>query len=87
MLQRVTSYKDVAPSTELKNMEMLKKLELSVDAGLAIESFKHPLPKVFCGSAVDVGIGRGWLPGIPTLERWEDHHDLSGAQVSIKSSM
>ena len=87
VLQRVTSYKDVAPSTELKNMEMLKKLSLSADAGLAIESFKHPLPKVFRGSATDVGLGRGWLPGIPTPERWEDHHGLSGARVSIKSSM
>ena len=87
VLQRVTSYKDVAPSTELKNIEMLKKLSLSADAGLAIESFKHPLPKVFRGSATDVGIGRGWLPGIPTPERWEDHHGLSGARVSIKSSM
>ena len=87
VLQRVTSYKDVAPSTELKNMEMLKKLSLSADAGLAIESFKHPLPKVFRGSASDTGLGRGWLPGIPTPERWEDHHGLSGARVSIKSSM
>ena len=87
VLQRVTSYKDVAPSTELKNMEMLKKLSLSADSGLAIESFKHPLPKVFRGSATDTGLGRGWLPGIPTPERWEDHHGLSGARVSIKSSI
>ena len=87
VLQRVTSYKDVAPSTELKNMEMLKKLSLSADAGLAIESFKHPLPKVFRGSSSDMGLGKGWLPGIPTPERWEDHYGLSGARVSIKSSM
>ena len=87
VLQRVTSYKDVAPSTELKNMEMLKKLSLSADAGLAIESFKHPLPKVFRGSSNDMGLGKGWLPGIPTPERWEDHYGLSGARVSIKSSM
>ena len=87
VLQRVTSYKDVAPSTELKNMEMLKKLALSADAGLAIESFKHPLPKVFRGSATDVGLGKSWLPGIPSPERWEDHYGLSGARVSIKSSM
>ena len=87
MLQRVASYKDAVPSTELKNMEMLKKLSLSADAGLAIESYKHPLPKVFRGGVSDVGLGRGWLPGIPSPERWEDHHGLSGARVSIKSSM
>ena len=87
VLQRVTSYKDVAPTTELKNMEMLKKLALSADAGLAIESFKHPLPKVFRGNSTDVGIGKSWLPGIPTPERWEDHHGLSGARVQIRSSI
>ena len=88
ILQRVTSYKDVASSTELKNMEMLKKLSLSADAGLAIESFKHPLPKVFRGSSTtETGLGRGWLPGIPTPERWEDRHGLSGARIQIKSSI
>ena len=87
VLQRVTSYKDIAPSTELKNMEMLKKLSLSADSGLAIESFKHPLPKVFRGASTDVGMGRGWLPGIPTPERWEDHHGMTGARVSIKTSI
>ena len=67
---------------------MLKKLSLSADSGLAIESFKHPLPKVFRGSStLDVGIGRCWLPGIPTPERWEDYHGLSGAKISIKSSI
>ena len=34
---------------------------------------------------MDIGLGKGWLPGIPTPERWEDHYGLSGA--SIKSSM
>ena len=87
ILQRVTSYKDVASTTELKNMEMLKKLELSADAGLAIESFKHPLPKVFRGNSLEPATGRVWLPGIPTPERWEDMNGLIGARVSIKTSM
>ena len=87
VLQRVTSFKDVASSTELKNMEMLKKLDLSADAGLAIESFKHPLPKVFRGNSMETVTGKGWLPGIPTPERWEDRHGLSGARISIKTSL
>lgn len=87
-LERVVSFRDVASSAELKNMEVRKKLGLSADEALVLESFKHPLPKLFSGGASETAMAKSlvWLPGIPSPENWEDEYGTSGVRVIIKDN-
>ena len=82
-LERVKSFKDAASSTELKEMETRKKLSLSADEALVLESFKHPLPKVFNGGSSEDTLVTTWLPGIVSKRKWEDEYGLSGAKITI----
>ena len=86
-LERVKSFKDAASSTELKEMETRKKLELSADEALALESFKHPLPKVFNGGSSEDTLVTTWLPGITSKRKWEDEYGLSGAKITIRDNI
>ena len=86
-LERVKSFKDAASSTELKEMETRKKLELSADEALALESFKHPLPKVFNGGSSEDTLVTTWLPGITSKRKWEDDYGLSGAKITIRDNI
>ena len=86
-LERVKSFKDAASSTELKEMETRKKLELSADEALALESFKHPLPKVFNGGSSEDTLVTTWLPGIVSKRKWEDEYGLSGAKITIRDNI
>lgn len=86
VLQRVRSFKDVAGDSELKDMEVRRKLHLSADEGFALESFKHPLPKIFHGGASENACNYTWLPGLSSKEKWEDESGLTGARITISSS-
>ena len=88
-LERVVSFRDAAPTTELKQMEVRKKLNLSSDDALVIESFKHPLPKIFSGGASETSMSKSssWLPGISSVEKWECKYGLAGAKVTIKDNL
>jgi hypothetical protein len=86
-MERVISSKDVASSTALKNMETRNKLSITADEAIIIESFKHPLPKVFSGSSSSDTLSlSSWLPGIPTKEKWEDTVGLSGAKILLQEN-
>ena len=86
VLQRVRSFKDVAGDSELKDMEVRRKLQLSADEGFALESFKHPLPKIFHGGASENACNYTWLPGLTSKDKWEDESGLTGARITISSS-
>ena len=86
VLQRVRSFKDVAGDSELKDMEVRRKLQLSADEGFALESFKHPLPKIFHGGASENSCNYTWLPGLSSKDKWEDEAGLTGARITISSS-
>ena len=86
-MERVISSKDVASSTALKNMETRNKLSITADEAIIIESFKHPLPKVFSGSSSSDTLSlSSWLPGVPTKEKWEDTVGLSGAKILLQEN-
>ena len=86
-LERVNSFKDIAPSTVLKSMEIRQKLDLTADEALIIESFKHALPRIFNGtSSGNSNNFTSWLPGIQTKDKWEDNAGLSGAKVTIRDN-
>ena len=86
-LERVNSFKDVASTTVLKNMEIRKKLELTADEALIIESFKHALPRIFNGgSSAAATSTSAWLPGVPTKDKWEDNLGLSGAKITLRDN-
>ena len=85
-LERVSSYKDIASTTVLKNMEIRQKLDLTADEALIIESFKHALPRIFNGSSLNASTFSSWLPGVPSKEKWEDSVGLSGAKITIRDN-
>ena len=86
-LERVNSFKDVASTTVLKNMEVRQKLDLTADEALIIESFKHPLPRIFNGgSSANAATYSAWLPGVPSKDKWEDNVGLSGAKITIRDN-
>ena len=86
-MERVNSFDDVASATELKDMEVRKKLGLSAAEGIVVNSFKHALPKVFSHSSSDTSTSSNWLPGIPSKDKWEDEQRLSGAKITIKDNV
>lgn len=89
-LERVQSFKDMGASTELKDMEVRKKLSLKADDGIAIKSFSHSLPRLFHngGSAASSSSSlTSWLPGIPHKDRWEDEFGMSGVKITIRNNI
>ena len=72
--------------SKLKDMEVRRKLQLSADEGFALESFKHPLPKIFHGGASENSCNYTWLPGLSSKNKWEDEAGLTGARITISSS-
>ena len=68
-------------------METRKKLALSADEALALESFKHPLPKVFNGGSSEDTLVTTWLPGIVSKRKWEDEYGLSGAKITVRDNI
>ncbi len=88
-LQRVVSFKDSVGSSGLKDMELRSKMKMTACESIVLDSFKHPLPRIFnSGSSGDSGSTgtNAWLPGIPTKSRWEDAEALSGAKITIKDN-
>ena len=70
----------------LKEMEVRKKLEMSADEGLVIESFKHPLPCIF-NNGSSTSSTMVWLPGIPTKDKWMDDLHIQGAKLTIEDKV
>ena len=59
---------------------------MSADGGFALESFKHPLPKIFHGGASENACTYTWLPGLSGKEKWEDDSGLTRTCVKISYS-
>ena len=87
VLQRVISFMDISSDTTLRDMDTRRKVAISADEAIAIESFSQPLPKLFRGSVKQPELGQKWLPGIPTKDRWEDEIGLSGVKVTITENL
>jgi hypothetical protein len=87
VLQRVISFMDVSTDTTLRDMDTRRKVSISADEAIAIESFSQPLPKLFRGSVKQPELGQKWLPGIPTKSRWEDEIGLSGVKITITENL
>ena len=87
-LQRVVSFKDSVSSSGLKDMELRSKMKMTACESIVLDSFKHPLPRIFNsgGSSESASTSNAWLPGIPTKTRWEDAESLSGAKITIKDN-
>lgn len=86
VFERIRSFKDDS-STDLKDMEIRKKLQLSSAGQLSVDSFKNPLPKVWRGSGSENSSAGTWLPGIPTKNKWEDESGMTGAKVVIAQDL
>ena len=88
-LQRAKSFRDTAASNQLKDMEVRKKLDLSADEGIVLESFKHSLPRLFSGGLSENSMCNTttWLPGIPNKNRWEDEFGQAGVKVTIQENI
>ena len=85
-LERVHSYKDIAPTTVLKGMEIRQKLDLTADEAVIIESFKHALPRIFNGGSSTTNTFGSWLPRNATKDKWEDNVGLSGAKITMRDN-
>lgn len=82
LLERISSCKDAALTSELKNMELRKKLNLKPDEAISLNGFNHSLPKYFYGNH-----GDKWLSGIPTASKLLSEDHLTGVKVTINEGM
>ena len=69
-LERVKSSRDVGGGHNvMADMETRRKLSLSADEAMVIESFQSPLSRCFRGSSSSSGLS-AWLPGLRTKDAW-----------------
>ena len=86
ILQRITSYRDVASESVIKDMKTRRDVQITADEEIAIASFDKPLPKLFRGVSND-NSPRSWVPGIPTKTRWEDEYGMAGVKLTILNNL
>jgi hypothetical protein len=86
ILQRITSYRDVASESVIKDMKTRRDVQITADEEIAIASFDKPLPKLFRGVSND-NSPRAWVPGIPTKTRWEDEYGMAGVKLTILNNL
>jgi len=86
-LQRIKSFRDRADADSLKSMDYRDRLDLTSDEAITLESFAHPLPKGFRGTASEEGQMAVWLPGIKTPEKWADANETMGIKIMIKENI
>ena len=86
ILQRITSYRDVASDSVIKDMKTRRDVQITADEEIAIASFDKPLPKLFRGVSND-NSPRSWVPGIPTKTRWEDEYGMAGVKLTILNNL
>jgi len=68
-------------------MESRKKLQLTANKAIVVDSFAHPLPRGFGGNASEETLMHTWLPGLKSKQKWEDDAGLSGVKMTIRDNI
>lgn len=85
--QRIKSFRDLSKDDDAAEMEKRRKIKVTADEDITLNSFNHPLPRLFNGgSSPDTPQSDIWLPGISTPAKWENEDGTSGVKLTIEEN-